>query len=106
MDTGQLELLYRQGDALVRRALEELPSITVTKDGGVLVRPFVSDDLRKAALLEAARVALPAMADAVDKTRAAEGRFHILAGALRVEITKQIPDAFASNANAKPKIVA
>ncbi len=98
MDDAQRELLYRQGDPLVRRALEELPSVTKTKDGGVLVRPFVSDDIRRAALLDAGRVALPAMATAIDNTRAAEERFHILAGALRAEITKQIPDAF-SNAN-------
>ena len=102
LDDLQREQLYRQGDATVRRALEELPAITGTKDGGILIKPFIGDELRQEVLLEAGRAALPATATAIDKTRAAEGRFLILAGALRNEISKEVP-AFASDA-VKPEI--
>ena len=97
MDALQREQLYRKGNATVRAALEELDDITVSKDGGVVIKPFVSKHLVEEVLLAAGREALPETAARIDATRAAEQRFHILAGALRDEVSKAIP-AFASDA--------
>lgn len=95
MSGPQIEILYRQGDGTVRQALEELPSISV-KRGAVIVRPFVTDKLRQAVLVEAARLKLPETAAKLDDANHQATNFQTLAAALRKEITSAAPDAAQS----------
>jgi len=93
MDANQREQLYRQGDATVRHALEETKAISISKDGAVLYRPYVKQELIQETLLQAGREAVPETAYAIDNARASEERFHILAGTLGNDIAAAAPDA-------------
>ena len=92
MDALQLEILYRNGDATVRKALEELPNITVGKHG-VSVRPFIPDELRHEVLLEAGRRARPEAAEQIHDIVEVRGVYNIVAAALKREIEQAAPGA-------------
>lgn len=98
----QLELLYRQGDHNVRRALEELPQISA-KNNAVSVKPFVTAELREEVLLESARQALPETAERLEDIAEIRGIYKTIAAALRREIQEAAPGAIEP---AKPRIVA
>ena len=98
----QLELLYRQGDHNVRRALEELPQISA-KNNAVSVRPFVTKELREEVLLESAREALPEVATRLDDIAEIRATYQTIAAALKREIQEAAPGAVEP---AKPRIVA
>ena len=93
MDANQREQLYRKCNPTVRHALEEMDDITVTKDGAVLIQPYVSAKLVQETLLQAGRQALPETARAIDDARASEERFRILAATLGNDIAAAAPDA-------------
>jgi len=102
MNEQELELLYRQGDHVVRDALGEVKRIQV-KNGAVRVREYVSAEVREEVLIEAGRQALPEKADLLDDLREVRGAFDSVAVAIRGEIKKVAPSAVPEPA---PRIVA
>jgi len=102
MNEQELELLYRQGDHVVRDALAEVKRIQV-KNGAVRVREYVSAEVREKVLIEAGRQALPEKADLLDDLREVRGAFDSVAVAIRGEIKKLAPSAVPEPA---PRIVA
>jgi len=93
MSTQELEITYRQGDANVRQALEELPSISKGKNGAVIVKPFVSDELRKEVLIEAGRRAKPDIGDQLDDLVEVREMYRTLFAVARREISEAAPGA-------------
>ena len=98
MDANQRAELYRKGNSTVRAALVELDDISISKDGAVVINPYVSAKLVQETLLQAGRQALPETARAIDDARASEERFRILAATHGNDIAAAAPAA------AKPEI--
>jgi hypothetical protein len=90
LDDAALEALYRQGDATVRAALEELPSIRATEQGIVTVRPFVSRELSEGTALEAARKQDPETAATLDDLALEARIVGTFEGALRTSIAEEL----------------
>lgn len=94
MTAQQLEVLYRNGTAEVRRALESLPRIQVKAGGTVTVERFVSDALIAEVLGDGGREKLPETADELDDLHQVRDVFQVVAASVEAEIRRAAPDAF------------
>ena len=91
----EIEVLYRTcGDANICRALEELPSITKTKDGAIIVKRLVSDELREEVLRDEGRRLRPVSAERLDDINEIRGVYATVASSLRREVEKAAPVVF------------
>lgn len=92
MNAQQLELLYRQRDATIRLALEELPNITV-KNNTVIVAPFITKELQTEVLLETGRSKRPDLAKMLDAINEKRQVFQTIVATFRREIERVAPGA-------------
>lgn len=102
MTGTQLEVLYREGDGTVRRALEEVKNVSV-KNGAVRVVPFPSEKLVAEVLHSDGRQALPETAENFDDLEEIGAIYGQVAIAIKNEIRNAAPGAVPLS---KPKVVA
>jgi len=103
-DREQIEVLYRTSkNPLIRKALEEIPDIVTTKDGALIEKPFITDEVREEVLLDAGRRALPETSERIEDINEVRGVYSSIAVALRREVEEAAP---GSVERAVPRIVA
>ena len=92
MNAQDVEILYRTTDSPdVRAALEELPRIQ-KKSGAVIVRDYISPELRAEVLIQAGRRALPDVAEKIDWATSTISTYETIAATLRQDIISAAPD--------------
>jgi hypothetical protein len=90
-----IELLYREGGAAIRRAMNLAPRIVVAS-GLPRVRPFVSDELRASVLREEAKQAAPEKARLLAAVEMAESTLRAVAGPLHAALEQIGTEAAAT----------
>jgi hypothetical protein len=109
MSEEQREQLYRQGNSIIRAALDEMPSIASSEEHGtVSVRPFVKPEvrerLREEALQEVARRQRPDLADMLDDITTTRQAYTLLAGSLKQHVLHQAPRPAGPSPDGKPDL--
>ena len=92
LDAEGRRLLYMNGDAMVRTALEETVMIEVS-NGIPLITPFVSADLREEALLAQARREMPGEVDQIHDLQTVRSVYEVFAGWSERLVVDHAPEA-------------
>lgn len=93
LDANEVMLMYINGDRTIRAALDERQRVT-GGNGGVWVRPYVTDDVRESALVETARHTRPELAKALKENADEDRMAHEAVDTIKTLVRSLVPSGY------------